>query len=130
MKQRLVHVAILVRDYDEAIEFYTKKLGFELIEDTKLNETKRWVVVRPKGEGSCGLLLAKAVGEAQTHAVGNQSGGRVFLFLHTDDFERDYGNLRSHNIVVLRGPVDEPYGRVAVFKDLYGNQWDLIQPKE
>jgi catechol 2,3-dioxygenase-like lactoylglutathione lyase family enzyme len=128
MKQRLVHVAIVVNDYDEAIEFYTQKLNFDLIEDTTLSETKRWVLVRPKGTDSCCLLLAKAASEEQQNRVGNQTGGRVFLFLHTDDFNRDYKNMQEKGIVFVRQPVTETYGTVAVFRDLYGNLWDLIEP--
>lgn len=120
-------MALVVRDYDEAIEFYTKKLHFDLIEDTRLSETKRWVLVRPKGsEGS--LLLAKAASEEQASRIGNQTGGRVFLFLHTDNFDRDYQNLQVHQVKIVRGPVLEAYGKVLVFEDLYGNLWDLIEP--
>lgn len=128
MKQRLAHIAIVVDDYDEAIRFYTQKLHFTLVEDTKLSETKRWVLVRPKGTYECCLLLAKAANEEQKSRVGNQTGGRVFLFLHTDNFERDYQNLLDHQIEIVRQPVREEYGTVAVFKDLYGNLWDLIEP--
>jgi catechol 2,3-dioxygenase-like lactoylglutathione lyase family enzyme len=128
MKQRIAHIAIVVNDYDEAIQFYTKKLNFNLIEDTVLNEEKRWVLVQPKGSNGCCLLLAKASGERQQNAVGNQSGGRVFLFLHTDNFKRDYQNLIDNKIKIVRVPVTEPYGTVAVFEDLYGNLWDLIEP--
>ena len=128
MKQRLAHIAIVVNDYDEAIKFYTEKLHFDLVEDTRLSETKRWVLVRPKGGDSCCLLLAKAANEEQLSRVGNQTGGRVFLFLHTDNFERDYQNLLDHQIEIVRQPQREEYGTVAVFKDLYGNLWDLIQP--
>lgn len=127
MKQKLAQIALVVRDYDEAIRFYTEVLQFELVEDTPLSDTKRWVVVRPLGSETK-LLLAKAANEEQASRIGNQTGGRVFLFLHTDDFERDYQNLLGHNINIVRGPVDEPYGRVLVFEDLYGNLWDLIQP--
>ena len=130
MNQRLAHIAIVVSDYDEAIRFYTEKLHFDLIEDTKLSETKRWVLVKPKGQGSCGLLLAKAVNEEQKSRVGNQTGGRVFLFLHTDDFERDFQNLLDNKIEIVRQPSKEEYGTVAVFKDLYGNLWDMISPKK
>ena len=130
MKQRLAHIAIVVNDYDEAIKFYTEKLHFDLIEDTQLSETKRWVLVRPKGGDSCCLLLAKAASEEQLSRVGNQTGGRVFLFLHTDDFERDYHNLLDHQIEIVRQPQREEYGTVAVFKDLYGNLWDMIEPAE
>ena len=128
MKQRLAHIAIVVNDYDEAIKFYTGKLHFELVEDTQLSETKRWVLVRPKGGDSCCLLLAKAANEEQLTSVGNQTGGRVFLFLHTDNFKRDYQNLLDHHIEIVRQPQLEDYGTVAVFKDLYGNLWDLIEP--
>ena len=130
MKQRLAHIAIVVNDYDEAIEFYTGKLQFELIEDTRLSETKRWVLVRPKGTDSCCLLLAKAVNEEQASRVGNQTGGRVFLFLHTDNFERDFQNLLDNQIEIVRQPSKEEYGTVAVFKDLYGNLWDMIGPNK
>jgi len=128
MKQRLAHIAIVVNDYDEAIKFYTGKLHFDLIEDTRLSETKRWVLVKPKGGNSCCLLLAKAANEEQRSSVGNQTGGRVFLFLHTDNFERDYQNLLDHQIEIVRQPQREEYGTVAVFKDLYGNLWDMIEP--
>jgi catechol 2,3-dioxygenase-like lactoylglutathione lyase family enzyme len=128
MNQRLAHIAIVVNDYDEAIKFYTEKLHFDLIEDTRLSETKRWVLVRPKGSNGCCLLLAKAANEEQKSRVGNQTGGRVFLFLHTDNFERDYQNLLDHQIEIVRQPQREDYGTVAVFKDLYGNLWDMIQP--
>ena len=128
MKQRLAHIAILVDDYDEAIKFYTEKLHFDLIEDTQLSESKRWVLVRPKGTDSCCLLLAKAVNEEQKSRIGNQTGGRVFLFLHTDNFERDHQNLLDNQIEIVRPPQKEVYGTVAVFKDIYGNLWDLIEP--
>jgi len=128
MKQRLAHIAIVVKDYDEAIRFYTEKLHFDLIENTQLSETKRWVLVRPKGGNSCCLLLAKAANEEQLSSVGNQTGGRVFLFLHTDNFKRDYQILLDHQIEIVRQPQREEYGTVAVFKDLYGNLWDLIEP--
>lgn len=121
-----MHIALVVADYDEAIDWYTQKLGFKLIEDTSLSEVKRWVLIQPPGEGSCQLLLAKAATEEQKSRVGNQTGGRVFLFLHTDDFERDYENLRQQAITIVRGPSVEEYGQVLVFEDLYGNLWDLI----
>ena len=127
MKQQLAQIALVVKDYDEAIQFYTEILQFELVEDTRISDTKRWVVVRPQGSETK-LLLAKAANEKQASRIGNQTGGRVFLFLYTDDFERDYQNLLQHEINIIRGPVDEPYGRVLVFEDLYGNLWDLIQP--
>ena len=128
MNQQIVQIALVVDDYDEAIEFYTRKLNFELLEDTRLSESKRWVRVRPKGQGGCGLLLAKAANEVQKSRVGNQTGGRVFLFLHTDNFERDLQQLIHHHIRIVRGPSVEEFGRVVVFEDLYGNQWDLIEP--
>ncbi|MCU0398465.1 MAG: VOC family protein [Cyclobacteriaceae bacterium] len=128
MKQSLATIALLVKDYDEAIQYYTEKLHFELIEDTVLNESKRWVVVAPPGSSGCRLLLAKAVNDEQRSRIGNQTGGRVFLFLHTDNIQRDLDNLKTHSITIVRGPTHEPYGRVAVFADLYGNLWDLIEP--
>jgi catechol 2,3-dioxygenase-like lactoylglutathione lyase family enzyme len=128
MKQTIAHVAYLVRDYDEAIAFFTDKLGFDLIEDTKLNETKRWVLVCPRGGGSA-LLLAKADSSEQAQAIGNQAGGRVFLFLHTDDFWRDFNIMQERGVEFLEEPREEAYGIVAVFKDLYGNKWDLLQRK-
>jgi catechol 2,3-dioxygenase-like lactoylglutathione lyase family enzyme len=127
MKQELAQIALLVRDYDEAIRFFTEKLAFELKEDTPLSETKRWVVVCPKGSATS-ILLARAVSDQQLAAIGNQSGGRVFLFLHTDDLERDYQQLILHQIKIVREPETAPYGKVLVFEDLYGNLWDLIQP--
>lgn len=130
MKQRLACVSIVVADYDEAIYFYTQKLHFDLLEDTALSDTKRWVIVAPKGGNSCSLLLAKAASDEQKSRVGNQTGRRVFLFLHTDDFERDYRNLIEQNITIVREPSVENYGTVAVFEDLYGNLWDLVQPTE
>ncbi|MEM7656041.1 MAG: VOC family protein [Bacteroidota bacterium] len=128
MNQRLARIALVVREYDEAIAFYTEQLGFQLIEDTQLSETKRWVVVAPPGtEGTC-LLLARAANEGQATRIGNQAGGRVFLFLWTDDFWRDYEAYRAKGITFVREPKEEPYGTVAVFEDLYGNLWDLIEP--
>ena len=126
MKQTLGSIGIVVKDYDEAIEFYTTQLEFDLIEDTILSETKRWVLVAPKNSDGCKLLLAKAANEEQQSRIGNQTGGRVFLFLHTDDFWRDYNNYTEKGIEFVRPPVKEEYGTVAVFKDLYGNLWDLI----
>lgn len=125
---RLAHIALVVHDYDEAIDFYTKKLDFVLVEDTRLTVDKRWVVVSPSGSNECSLLLAKAVGEKQLASVGNQTGGRVFLFLHTDNFQRDYKKISERGVRFVRPPSTEPYGKVAVFEDLYGNLWDLIQP--
>jgi catechol 2,3-dioxygenase-like lactoylglutathione lyase family enzyme len=127
MNQQLAHIALVVADYDEAIRFYTQQLDFKLIEDTVLSETKRWVIVQPPGTGSCSLLLAKAATDHQRSRVGDQAGGRVFLFLYTDDFRRDYDNMRKKGIEFVREPSTEAYGTVAVFKDLYGNLWDLIE---
>jgi catechol 2,3-dioxygenase-like lactoylglutathione lyase family enzyme len=128
MQQHIAHIALVVNDYDEAILFYTKKLHFTLVQDTFLSETKRWVLVRPPGKNSCALLLAKAANEQQQHAVGNQTGGRVFLFLYTDDMERDHKNLLNNKIKIRDNLRTEPYGKVLVFEDLYGNLWDLIEP--
>lgn len=127
MNQYIAQFALVVRDYDEAIEFYTQKLGFELVEDTELNEVKRWVVIKPNGSGSCAILLAKAANEEQQSRIGNQTGGRVFMFLYTDDIDRDYDNLLKHNVTIVRLPEVQPHGKVCVFADLYGNLWDLIQ---
>jgi len=129
MKQKIAHIALVVDDYDKAIDFYTKKLHFSLLEDTRIDQDKRWVLVAPKGATECSLLLAKATHESQLKCIGNQSGGRVFLFLYTDNFNRDYENLIANQIEIVRPPVTESYGTVAVFKDLYGNLWDLIEPK-
>jgi catechol 2,3-dioxygenase-like lactoylglutathione lyase family enzyme len=129
MNQKLVHIAIVVDEYDRAIEFYTKKLLFDLIEDTRLSDEKRWVLVRPKGATECSLLLARGANEDQRSRIGNQTGGRVFLFLQTDDFQRDYNNLIENNIKIVREPSVEEYGTVAVFEDIYGNLWDLIESK-
>lgn len=130
MKQMIAHIALLVKDYDEALDFYIGKLGFELIEDTKLTETKRWVLVRPPGTVGTALLLARAANDVQLTAIGNQSGGRVFLFLYTDHIEQVYKNLLDHSITIIRELNEEPHGKVAVFADLYGNLWDLIQPNQ
>src|SRR6187551_3258949 len=130
MKQQIAHIALVVNDYDKAIAFYTGKLHFTLIEDTVLSEAKRWVVIAPPGSKECCLLLAKAANEEQKSRIGNQTGGRVFLFLHTDNFHRDFENLKAKDITIVRGPVVEPYGTVAVFADLYGNLWDLIEPNK
>lgn len=129
MKQSIAHIALVVNDYDEAIKFYTDKLNFTLLEDTPQSETKRWVLVAPPGSEGCSLLLAKGVGEEQRSRIGNQTGGRVFLFLKTDDFWRDYQNMQSQGINFVREPKTEEYGTVAVFEDLYGNLWDLIEFK-
>lgn len=126
--QNLSLVAIVVRDYDPAIAFYTEKLGFELIEDTyQPEQNKRWVVVRPKGDGATSLLLARASTDKQAEFIGRQTGGRVFLFLETDDFWRDYTAYRECGVKFVRDPLEAPYGTVAVFKDLYGNLWDLVE---
>ncbi|MEX6690086.1 VOC family protein [Danxiaibacter flavus] len=130
MYQRIAHIALVVDDYDEAIEFYTQKLEFQLLEDTKLSDEKRWVMVAPKGAKECCLLLAKAANEQQTSRIGNQTGGRVFLFLFTDDFWRDYEKLKNRDINFVRPPQNFEYGTVAVFEDLYGNLWDLIEPNK
>ena len=127
MNQSIAHIALVVEDYDEAIEFYTEKLDFTLVDDTRQSETKRWVVVAPKGDGGCSLLLAKGVGDEQRSRIGNQTGGRVFLFIRTDDFWRDYETFRNKDVRFVREPKVEDYGTVAVFADLYGNLWDLIE---
>lgn len=129
MKHTIAHIALVVKDYDEAIEFYTNKLNFVLIEDTILSDVKRWVIISPRGSNGCNLLLAKAANEEQSSRIGNQTGGRVFLFLYTDDFWRDYHAMVAKGIQFVRPPQEEPYGTVAVFEDLYGNLWDMIQQK-
>ena len=128
MKQFLSKIAIVVREYDEAIDFYTEKLHFDLIEDARMSDTKRWVVIAPPGSRGCQILLAKAKNEEESSRIGNQTGGRVFLFLHTDDFDRDYQNLVHHKVKIFREPSVEAFGKVCVFEDLYGNLWDLIEP--
>jgi catechol 2,3-dioxygenase-like lactoylglutathione lyase family enzyme len=128
MKQYLAHIALVVKDYDEAIAFYTRSLNFTVVEDTILSDTKRWVIIAPPGSQGCCLLLAKAATEEQKSRIGNQTGGRVFLFLYTDDFWRDHKQMQERGISFVREPVAEEYGTVAVFKDLYGNLWDLIEP--
>lgn len=129
MKQKLHAMALVVRDYDEAIEYYTRKLHFDLLEDTDLGSGKRWVRVAPKGTDSASLLLAKATKPEQEAAIGNQSGGRVFLFLHTDDFWRDYNFMKKQGVIFREDPREEVYGTVVVFEDLYGNVWDLIEKR-
>lgn len=130
MKQSIIHVALVVRDYDEAIAFYCQKLHFRLVEDTyQPEQDKRWVVVAPPGTSGTTLLLARAATPAQEAFIGNQSGGRVFLFLQTDDFWRDYHHMVAAGVEFVREPKEAPYGTVAVFADLYGNLWDLIEPK-
>jgi catechol 2,3-dioxygenase-like lactoylglutathione lyase family enzyme len=130
MAQTLALVAIVVRDYDEAIAWYTEKLGFELLEDTPQSDVKRWVRIRPPDSCGTELLLARAANPHQVSRVGNQTGGRVFLFLYTDDFHRDYDAYRQRGVIFVRLPSEESYGIVAVFEDLYGNKWDLVQMKD
>lgn len=130
MKQRIAHITLVVKDYDEAIEFYTKKLDFTLLEDTKIDDRKRWVMVAPPGAKECSLLLAKAADERQTESIGNQTGGRVGFFLFTDDFWRDFNKMTDRKINFVRPPTEFEYGTVAVFEDLYGNMWDLIEPNK
>ncbi|MBC1722637.1 VOC family protein [Listeria seeligeri] len=131
MKQSIVHIALVVKDYDEAIAFYTEKLNFELIEDTyQPEQDKRWVVISPPNSAGTTILLAKASKPIQADFIGNQAGGRVFLFLGTDDFYRDYNNMVEKGIEFVRGPKTADYGEVAVFQDLYGNLWDLVQFSE
>jgi len=130
--QTISHVSLLVRDYDEAIAFFTKSLDFELIEDTpstdREDRNKRWVLVAPRGSRGTQILLAKASNEEEASRIGNQTGGRVFLFLYTDDFWQDYNAMQEKEVKFVREPKEEPYGTVAVFEDLYGNKWDLLQP--
>lgn len=130
MTQQIAQIALVVADYDEAIQFYTQKLHFSLLEDTVLSETKRWVIVSPPGSNGCNLLLAKAANDEQKSRIGNQTGGRVFLFLHTDDFWRDYKHMQEKGVEFVREPITESWGTVAVFKDLYGNLWDFIERKK
>jgi catechol 2,3-dioxygenase-like lactoylglutathione lyase family enzyme len=127
MKNRILHLALVVEDYDDAIKFYTEKLNFTLIEDTPQSETKRWVIIAPNGSKECTLLLTKGVGDEQKSRIGNQTGGRVFLFLQTDDFWRDYNDFTAKGVKFIREPKTEDYGIVAVFADLYGNLWDLVE---
>ncbi len=131
MKQSLLHVSLVVRDYDEAIAFYVGKLGFELVEDTfQPEQNKRWVVVRPRGSEGASIVLGRANKPEQQGFIGNQAGGRVFLFLQTDDLKRDVERMKAHGIEFAREPTEFSYGTVAVFKDLYGNLWDLVQRKD
>jgi len=130
MKQSIIHIALVVKDYDEAIEFYTKKLNFYLVEDTyQPEQDKRWVIISPPNSAGTTILLARASKSEQEQFIGNQTGGRVFLFLNTDDFWRDYNEMTSKGVEFVREPKEEDYGTVAVFKDLYGNLWDLLQKK-
>jgi catechol 2,3-dioxygenase-like lactoylglutathione lyase family enzyme len=128
--QTLGHVALVVREYDEALAFFTRTLRFRVVEDTRLSEDMRWVLIAPPGSQGTSLLLARAATPEQASRIGNQTGGRVFLFLHTDDFWRDYREMSARNVKFTRPPPEEPYGTVAVFEDLYGNQWDLLQLKD
>jgi catechol 2,3-dioxygenase-like lactoylglutathione lyase family enzyme len=130
VQQHLAAVALVVRDYDEAIAYYAGTLGFRLVEDTDMGRGKRWVVVAPPGAAETRIVLARAINADQLARVGNQTGGRVFLFLHTDDFQRDYAAWRAKGVRFIEGPRHEAYGTVAVFEDLYGNRWDLVQPKQ
>jgi catechol 2,3-dioxygenase-like lactoylglutathione lyase family enzyme len=127
---QLAHVALLVRDYDEAIAWFTGTLGFLLVQDTDLGGGKRWVLVKPRGVGAAALLLARAVDARQQARIGDQAGGRVFLFLHTDDFWRDYRAMLAAGVRFAEAPREEPYATVVVFEDLYGNRWDLLQPRD
>ena len=130
MKQRIAQIALVVKDYDEALRFYVQKLNFNLIEDIKLDDHKRWVIIAPPGSVECRLLLAKAANDKQLQSVGNQTGGRVFLFLYTNNFWRDYKNMLDKGVQFNESPREEVYGTVAVFEDLYGNLWDLLEPKQ
>jgi catechol 2,3-dioxygenase-like lactoylglutathione lyase family enzyme len=130
MRQTLGHVALVVRDYDEALAFFTVTLNFKLIEDTRLSEDERWVLIAPPGSQGTSVLLARAATPEQASHIGNQTGGRVFLFLHTDDFWRDYEQMTARKVKFIRPPSEESYGTVAVFEDLYGNQWDLLELKD
>jgi catechol 2,3-dioxygenase-like lactoylglutathione lyase family enzyme len=126
-QQHIGYVALLVRDYDEAISYYTERLGFEIVEDSDLGDEKRWVLIAPPGSTETRLLLARAASDREVSHIGNQAGGRVFLFLHTDDFQRDYKAFRARGVAFREMPREEPYGTVAVFDDIYGNRWDLLQ---
>jgi len=130
MPQSIANIALVVKDYDEAIQFYTQKLNFKLIEDTPVGESKRWVLLTPRGSNGVNLLLAKADSAEQESRIGNQTGGRVFLFLHTDNFWRDYDAMKSKGVHFLEEPREEEYGTVVVFADLYGNKWDLLELKK
>lgn len=129
MQQSICHIALVVRDYDEAIDYYTRVLGFSLVEDTRLSAEKRWVLVAPPGDGATSLLLAKAANPEQVSHIGNQTGGRVFLFLRSDDFHRDHRAMLANGVHFVEDPRMEDYGIVAVFEDLYGNRWDFIEYK-
>ena len=128
-RQTLHALTLVVRDYDEAIRWYTTALGFEVLDDTDMGGGKRWVRIAPRGSTGTSLLLAAAKGDEQEAAIGRQAGGRVFLFLHTDDFDRDHATMKAAGVRFLEEPRDEPYGKVVVFEDLYGNRWDMIEPR-
>ncbi|MGB3130300.1 MAG: VOC family protein [Saprospiraceae bacterium] len=128
IKRDIFQFAVVVPDYDQAIDFYTKKLNFILKEDTQLSESKRWVVISPSSNASCSILLAKAANQKQIDSIGNQTGGRVFIFLHTDNIEQEYQNMISHHIKIVRDISTEAYGKVFVFEDIFGNLWDVIEP--
>jgi len=130
MLQSLAHIALVVNDYDEAIKFYTETLHFTLLEDKVMSATKRWVMIAPPGSTGTSILLVKATNEEQQSKVGNQTGGRVFLFLYTDDIERDYKNLLDKKVKIVEALTNKPHGKVLVFADLYGNLWDLIEPSK
>ncbi len=130
MNRKIGAISLVVKDYDEAIQFYVEKLNFRLIEDTKLDDTKRWVLIAPSKSAETNILLAQATTPQQKQAIGNQTGGRVFLFLHTDDFWKDYNDMKSKGVSFLEKPREEIYGTVVVFEDLYGNTWDLIEIKD
>jgi catechol 2,3-dioxygenase-like lactoylglutathione lyase family enzyme len=127
MSRKLAHITLVVKDYDEAIEFYVNNLGFVLIEDTTMSATKRWVLIAPSIDSECKILLAQATNHEQIQSVGNQTGGRVFLFMYTDDLESEYKNFKTHNVTIIREPAVYDYGKVFVFADLYGNLWDVIE---
>lgn len=130
MNRNINHITLVVKDYDESIHYYTKMLEFEVVEDTKINDKKRWVILKPKGKSNFSLLIAKAANKEQLKSIGNQTGGRVFLFMNTDNFDRDFELFNKNGVEFVRQPIEEPYGKVAVFKDLYGNLWDLIEPRK
>lgn len=126
--QKIGHITLLVNNYDEAIEFYSKKLTFKVVEDRELSESKRWVLIAPQGSNGTSILLTKAITEEQKELIGNQTGGKVFMFLYTDNIAEDYENLMKNNVVIVEDMEVKPHGKVLIFKDLYGNKWDLIEP--
>ncbi len=129
MGKHIAAITLLVPDYDDAISYYVGSLDFHLVEDTKMSPSKRWVLISPSGESGCNILLAKADSEKQLNSIGEQTGDRVFLFLHTDDFDNDYNRFKKNGVSFLEEPRDETYGKVVVFQDVFGNKWDLIEPK-